>query len=267
MNVIKYDIEITKGWFFPDKTRTVKEQIIDAFKKELDFQGDFLDRLKEEWNNIQLEQVRALNSPNFLVGYVTSMNIKIFLFEKNNTGLRGKNNIALEVISYGDLPVDQILNESFSKIQKTNNNLVCNHINDTRIFIFPFDTATRDIYNYELKIRAELKKPYNVSKSDMLRWLFMFLIASISLILYFNLNGKSNTQELKNANSTFLNVYISIFGSAIFYLLTDAVIYFLIPFFRKRNYRKIEITNLSSVVEARTELPIEESEALIIPGQ
>lgn len=266
MNVIKYDIEIKKGWFFPDKTSSVKDQIINSFKNELDFQGDFITRLQEEWANIQLEQVRALNSPNFLVGYVTSMNIKIFLFEKNNTGLRGKNNIALEVISFGDLPVDQILNESFSKIQKTNKNLACNHINDTRIFIFPFDTATRDIYDYELKIRAELKKPYNVSKSDLFRWFLMFIVASISLILYFYLNSSSITSDQKEVNSTFLNIYLSLFGSALFYLLSDGIIYFLIPFFRRRNYRKIEITNLSSVVEARTELPAEEVEQLNIPG-
>lgn len=265
MNVIKYDIEIKKGWFFPDKTKSVKEQIIDSFKNELEFEGDFKLRLQEEWTNIQLEQVRALNSPNFLVGYVTSMNIKIFLFEKNNTGLRGKNNIALEVISFGDLPVDQILNESFSKIQKTNKALSCNHINDTRIFIFPFDTATRDIYDYELKIRAELKKPYNVTKSDIFRWFIMFLVAAISLILYFNLNSNSINAEDKEKNSTLLNIYLSIFGSALFYLLSDGIIYFLIPFFRRRNYRKIEITNLSSVVEARTELPMQDEEQLIIP--
>lgn len=267
MNVIKFDIEIKKRRFFPDKTKTVKEEIIESFETELDFQGDFIHRLREEWNNIQLEQVRALNSANFLVGYVTSMNIKIFLFEKNTTGLRGKNNIALEVISFGDLPVDQILNESFSKIQKTNSKLICNHINDTRIFIFPFNTATRDIYDYELKIRAELKKPYNASKGDIVRWLFMFLIASAALILYFNLNNNSVTPKDKEANNTLLNIYLSVFGSALFYLLTDGVIYFLIPFFKRRSYRKIEISNLSSVVEARTELPVENDEQLIIPGQ
>jgi hypothetical protein len=265
MNVIKFDIEIKKGWYFPDKTKSVKEQIIDSFKNELEFEGDFNLRLQNEWTNIQLEQVKALNSPNLLVGYVTSMNIKIFLFEKNNTGLRGKNNIALEVISFGDLPVDQILNESFSKIQKTNKNLSCNHINDTRIFIFPFDTATRDIYNYELKIRAELKRPYNITRSDSIRWLIMFLVATTSLILYFNLNSNTVATEDKESKDTLLNIYFSIFGSALFYLISDGIIYFLIPFFRKRNYRKIEITNLSSVVEARIESPMQSDEPLIIP--
>ena len=267
MNVIKYDIEIKKKWFLPDKTKTVMEEIINSFKKELDFQGEFLDRLKEEWKNITFEQVRALNSENFLVGYVTSMNIKIFLFEKTNTGLRGRNNIAIEAIAFGDLPVEQILNESFSKIQKTINNLNCNHINDTRIFIFPFDSATRDIYNYELKIRAELKSPYNVSRADKIRWLFMFLIASIALVLYYKLNSTSINEQAKEQNSTWLNIYLSVFGSALFYLLTDAIIYYVIPFFTRRSYRKFEISNLSSVVEARTELPIENDEQLIIPGQ
>lgn len=265
MNVIKFDIEIKKGWFLPDKQKTIKQLIVESFQKELDFQGDFIDKLKEEWSNVQFEQVRSLNSPVFLVGYVTSMNIKIFLFEKSNKGLRGRNNIALEVIAFGDLPVDQILNESFAKIQKTNTDLVCSHINDTRIFIFPFSTATRDIYDYELKIRAELKRPYNVSKTDIGRWLFMFLIATLFIVMYFKLESNSLTPEKKEENSATLNTYISLFGSAIFYLLTDLVIYFLIPFFRRRSNRKIEINNLSSVVEARTELPDQNDEQLNIP--
>lgn len=267
MNVIKYDIEIKKKRFLPDKTKTVKEEIINSFKKELDFHGEFLDRLQEEWRNIQFEQVRALNSVNFLVGYVTSMNIKIFLFEKSNTGLRGKNNIAIEVIAFGDLPVEEILNESFSKIQKTSNNLNCSHINDTRIFIFPFDSATRDIYDYELKIRAELKSPYNVSKADKIRWLFMFLIATIALVLYYRLNSIGISVQVHEDISTWQNIYLSVFGSAIFYLLTDTIIYYVIPFFKRRSYRKVEISNLSSVVEARTELPLDNDEQLIIPGQ
>jgi hypothetical protein len=265
MNVIKYDIEIKKRRFIWDNKKSIKDQLIDCFKKELEFAGDYDDCLQEEWNAISLEQVRALNSSSFLVGYATSKSINIFLFEKSNVGLRGKNNIAIEVIAFGDLPVEQILNESFSKIQEVNKSLSCNHINATRIFIFPFDTATRDIYNYELKIRAELKKPYNINYSDIGRWILMFLVSIISLFLYFNLKeGKRFVGEMEDDN-TLLSIYLSIFGSAIFYLLTDAIIYFIIPFFRRRNYRRIEITNLSSVVEARTELPIEKGERLIIP--
>lgn len=265
MNVIKFDIEIKKGWFFADKKKSVKEQIVFAFEKELDFEGPFIDRLKEEWENIQLPSLKALNSSNFLVGFVTSKNIKIFLFEKNNTGLRGKNNIALEVIAYGDLPVEQILNESFTKIQSVNDNLKCNHINDTRIFIFPFDTSTRDIYNYELKVRAELKSPYNISKNDIFRWIFMFLIAAISSIIYFKIDNSKADPTQKEKNDAILNIFISICGSAIFYLISDAVLYFVIPFFKRRSHRNVQINNLSSVVEARTELPFNDDEELIIP--
>lgn len=265
MNVIKFDIEIKKGWFLPDKKKSVKEKIITSFEKELDFQGTFIDRLKEEWDNIQLPSLKALNSSSFLVGFVTSKNIKIFLFEKNNTGLRGKNNIALEVIAYGDLPVEQILNESFTKIQDVNRDLNCNHINDTRIFIFPFDTSTRDIYNYELKVRAELKSPYNISNNDLFRWIFMFLIAAFSAILYFKLDNSTTDPLQKEKNNAILNIYISVCGSAIFYLISDAVLYFVIPFFKRRSHRNVQINNLSSVVEARTELTINNEEELTIP--
>lgn len=157
MNVIKFDIEIKKLRFWHKNLGNVKAQIEAGFQAELDFVGNYTDRLKEEWENIQLPLVKALNSSGFLIGYATSKNIKIFLFEKNNTGLRGKNNLALEVISYGDLPVEQILNESFSKIKSVLKKLRCSHINNTKIFIFPFDSATRDIFSYELKVRANLK--------------------------------------------------------------------------------------------------------------
>lgn len=267
MNVIKYDIEINKKKFFQDKTKTIKEEIVNSFKAELDFQGKFPERLKEEWRNIHFQQVRALNSDNLLVGYVTSMNIKIYLFEKSYTGLRGRNNIALEIIAFGDLPVERILNESFSKIQKTSKNLNCSHINDTRIFIYPFDSATRDIYDYELKIRAEIKSPFSVSKADKIRWLFILLIAIIALLQYYKLNSYSVDEQTKINNTTWINIYLSLCGSALFYLLTDAIIFYVIPFFKRRSYRKVEITNLSSVVEARTELPIENDKQLIIPEQ
>lgn len=265
MNVIKYDIEIKKGWFFPDQKSSIKQQIIASFERELDFEGAFFDRLKEEWDNIQLTSVKALNSSGFLLGYVTSKNIKIFLFEKNNTGLRGKKNIALEVIAFGDLPVEQILNESFIKIQSVNGNLRCNHINDTRIFIYPFDTATRDIYDYELKVRAELKSPFNVSKNDIARWIFMIIIAAFTSILYFKLDNSTLDPIQREKNNAILNIYISICGSALFYLISDAVLYFVLPFLRRRNYRTVQINNLSSVVEARTEIPNIIEEQLTIP--
>ena len=239
MNVIKYDIEIKNRRFRQDKTLSIKDQIVNSFKNELEFEGDYIDCLQKEWINIQYEQVRALNSPIFLVGYVTSMNIKIFLFEKTNTGLRGRNNIALEVISFGDLPVDQILNESFAKIQRTNKNLSCNHINDTRIFIFPFDTATRDIYNYELKIRADIKNPYEITKLNFIRWFLVFLLAVISLIIYLYSNNNQLSTKEKEDISPFLNFYFSLFCSSIFYLISDAIFYFVIPFFSKKNNRKI----------------------------
>lgn len=95
----------------------------------------------------------------------------------------------------------------------------------------------------------------------------MFLIALIALVLYYRLNSISIDEKSKENNSTWLNIYLSVFGSALFYLLTDAIVYYVIPFFTRRNYRKVEISNLSSVVEARTESPVEHDEQLIIPGQ
>lgn len=263
MNVIKFDIEIKKRKFGSKKLANVKRHIEDCFKNELDFEGSFPDRLKEEWNSIDFASVKALNSEGFLIGYVTSKNIKIFLFEKNNTGLRGKHNIAIEVIAFGDLPVELILNESFFKIKKVIKKLKCNHINDTRIFIFPFDTSTRDIFSYELKVRANLKNPFNINTNDIIRWAAMFLIACVFAVMYLKID--TSTKELKLDNTAAANIYISISGSAIFYLIGDLILYLVVPLFKRRSFRNVEITDLSSVVEAKSDLPISQTEKLTIP--
>ncbi len=263
MNVIKFDIEIKKPRFGGKELSSVRTHIESCFQNELDFEGSFLEKLKEEWNNIEFSSVKALNSEGFLIGYSTSKNIKVFLFEKNNTGLRGKNNIALEVIAFGDLPVELILNESFFKIKKVITKLSCNHINDTRIFIFPFDSSTRDIFSYELKVRANLKNPFNIKLNEIIRWAAMFFIACIFAVMFLKID--TSTEELKQKNSAASNIYISIAGSAIFYLIGDFILYLLVPVFKRRSFRNVEITDLSSVVEAKSDLSMNHTEKLTIP--
>ncbi len=253
MNVIKFDIEIKKG-FWLKRDLTIKNHVKSCLENELDFEGDFAQVISNEWNNLTYTNIKSLNSPNFLLGYLTSKNIRIFLFEKDSSSVRGRNNIAVEIIAFGDLSVEQILNQSFIKVKSVIKDANCNHINETRIFIYPFDTSEKDIYSYDLKVRANLKSVYGAEKNDYIRWSCMALAIFVTIVLYI---------KTPSTDSTMLSVYQSIYLSAIFYLFTDLVLYVVIPFFRKRTFRNVEIADLSSVVETAQQFNNEEEELTI----
>ena len=238
MNIIKFNIELEKNRS-SEKEKPIKEIISENFIGELDIDNPNIHTLLEdEWGNIEYKTVCALKPNSSIIGYSTSNSIRIFLFTKNSNGINAKNNLTLEIIALGDLPVEQILNDSFSKIQDINKNLCCKYIDNSRIFIFPFDSNSQDIYDYELKIRADLKSPYKYEKNDFIRWSIVFL----ALVVIISLFSFSSDPDFKS-------IYISLGASAIFYLFTDIILYIVVPFFRKKNHRNVQINNLSSFVE------------------
>lgn len=261
MNIIKFDIEIKKNilYFSYFSKKSAREIIENCFVKKLEFEGNLKECLKNEWDNIKLPELKALCSHEYLIGYTTTKNIKVFLFEKDNTNLRGKDNVSLEVISFGDLPVEQILNESFIKIKSIVTKLKCEHINDTRIFIFPYDSIKKDIYTYELKIRADLKSRFNIKFSDFIRWGFIFLTITICAILFLKAYSKLLLEN------PLLRIYLSIIAAGIFYLLCDFITLVLIPLIFKRGHMRVEINNLSSVVETGVDSYNTQSKELNIP--
>jgi hypothetical protein len=256
VNVIKFDIEIKKSFWLKSDI-TIKSHVKTCLERELDFEGDFAKVISNEWNNLTCSNIKSLNSPNFLLGYLTSKNIRIFLFEKDSSSVRGRNNIAVEIIAFGDLSVEQILNQSFIKVRSVIKKANCNHINETRIFIYPYDSSEKDIYSYDLKVRANLKSVFKSDRNDYIRWGCMALAIFVTIILYIKTDGKTSE------GATMLNVYLSIYVSAIFYLFTDLVLYLVLPFFRKRAFRNVEIADLSSVVETAQQFPNNEEELTI----
>jgi len=271
MNVIKFDLEIKKrvafgtlrnkvsAWMKKGLPPTVGELFTQAFSSEHDFAGNFNDALRDEWDKISFAQVKALLTVDQLVGSATTNGIQVFLFEKNVHALQSRNNSSIEVIAFGDLPVTQILNYSFKKIWRvlSKKSLKCSHIDETRIFIYPFDSRDRDIQSSELKIRADLKSRFSFGRTEIWRWAIILLVTIIGLVLVLIAGEPAPTgapqstgQSAANSASPFRPVYFSIMCSGIFFLLLDLTTHFIVPFFAGRNNRQVEINDLSSVVEA-----------------
>lgn len=256
MNVIKFNIEIKKRFAYFDKKESIHSIIEKNFQSEIDFDGDFYKKIKSEWKSIEYENIKSLNSEKSLKGYFTTKNATFFVFEKNSNNVRSKNNLSYEVVSYGDISVESLLNLTFKKINSiiSKPRLSCEHIGETRIFIFPFNSNGNDIYSYQLKVRADLVKPINISLNDIIRWGLILLIGLISLSIYFN-----------NPEDSLKNILLSVIASVIFYLSTDLILYLVVPLIFKNGYRNVKINNLSTVVETNEEMIVTKTEPLTIP--
>lgn len=252
MNVISYEIEIKRsklfGYDFSDKKKTVFELLSNSFNDELELsKDDIKSSLDNEWDNISHSELKAIYNNKNCCGYGTTENLKFFLFEKENSNTRSKNNITVELIAFGKLDVSKILNHSYLKTKNIigNKSLVCNYIDGSKALIYPFNTQDNDIYSYELKVKAELISRYNIGPKVFSRWIVMFIGFLIALVY------RSNQEQPTDGTSS-SGVVDSIIASFIFYLVVELVIYYLIPFFSQKNKKHLRISNLSSFIESGT---------------
>lgn len=243
MNVIKFTVEIDKrSKFFSSKD--IADLINLNLNDEFSNQNNLIETFREEWKNVSYPNIRALKSEMSIHSQLTAKNVKIFIFNiTQNNQAQSKHSISYEVIAFGDMEVQKLLNISFSKITGVFNSfsLRCKHIGETRIFIFPFNTNTNDIFSYDLKIRADIEKPINISKNEIFRWMIMALI--LVACVFYNLNLKENTDDK--------NIALSILGSSLFYLITDIIIFIVAPAISQRGQRVVKINDLTSFVEAQ----------------
>jgi bacteriorhodopsin len=75
----------------------------------------------------------------------------------------------------------------------------------------------------------------------MFRWVLMTLILVASFCYNINLKEDSDNK----------NIALSILGSSLFYLITDLIIFILIPLITQMGHRNVRINDLSSFVEAQ----------------
>lgn len=257
MNVISYEIEIKRSKIFwydrSDKNKTVFELLSESFNDELDLSKDNVkSSIDNEWNNIIHPELKAIYNSKNCCGYGTTENLKFFLFEKVNSNTRSKNNISLEVIAFGKLDANKILNHSFIKTKEiiSKKNLCCNYIDGAQALIYPFNSQENDIYSYELKVKAELISRFNIDGKVYSRWIIMLIGFLLALVL-----KNSKTSDPTNeavSGTTNSGILDSILASFIFYLLVELTIYYIIPFFSQQSKKYLRITNLTSFIENGT---------------
>lgn len=257
MNVISYEVEIKRSKIFwydrSDNKKTVFVLLSESFNDELDLGKDSVkSSIDDEWNNINHPELKAIYNSKNCCGYGTTENLKFFLFEKVNSNTRSKNNISLEVIAFGKLDANKILNYSFIKTKSivAKKKLYCNYIDGGQALIYPFNSQENDIYSYELKVKAELISRLNTDIKVYSRWILMLFGFLLILVI-----KKRNPSEIsKEGISETLNggVLESLNASFIFYIFVEIMVYFVIPFLWERNKKILRITNLSSFIENGT---------------
>lgn len=265
MNVIRYDIEvrnIRREYFFQfwrdkESESSVKQHLRRLLENESVFEGDYQIALENKWNHLEKRNIRLLNPSSFLVGYTKINNTTIFLFDIDSDDIEVRNNISLQVFAFGSLPIEDILNESFSKIKNIFSNLNTKLINKSIIYIYPFNTGEQDIESPELKIEANLQSLIKFKISDIVRWGLVIIISLICLS--WAMSTKEDQQGLKTTLK-------SLFGSGIFYVILDVIITIIVPFTTSKHKKKVIIENLSSVLERTNEMDeLGQAEDLQIP--
>ena len=252
MNVIRYLIEVSKTIYA--KKESVSLLIEKQFINELEYGENFNDSITKEWNDIPYSEIRSLNSPEYLLGTTIVNDIKIFLFSQANKSAKSKNNVSVEVIVFGELDVNEIINHSYKKIKKVLSphwrfsKLGVKHIDGSKVYIYPFDTKKKDIYSYELKVKAKLEPPFYFTIKDYIRWGLFIIFTIVFATLYFNTNPTAIVDQKQNGIS-FKDIYGSLAASGLFYMLTEFIIHILTPLLSKRNKKRVVINNLTSMVE------------------
>lgn len=253
MNVLKYLIEIST---IPKKTKkmSIYEVIVDCLENDQSFDGDnYKSAIEDEWNKLSHDAIKTINSPKYLLGGFEKNGIRIFIFEKRKDGLKNKNNLTLEVLSFADLPAEKILNDSFGKISSVLTKLKTKYIDDSQILIYPYDTQRKDIWSPEMMIKADIISPFSFDKKLIARWILIGLLTIILGILFFTTESdpaviNKETNEIEGG-SDLKNIYSSLMLSGIFYILLELVIHLIIPYFFSKQKKNIQVKNLSSIVD------------------
>jgi hypothetical protein len=253
MNVLKYNIEISLNRKkIPD--RDIHTVINDCLEKDQTFEGDsYKSAIEQEWNSLPQKSLKLINSPVYLLGGFEKNGIRIFIFEIRKDGLKNKGNLTLEAVCFADLPIEKILNDSFSKIKTVFSNITTKYIDDSQILIYPFDSKTKDIWSPEMKIKADIISPFEFDKRQIARWIFIGVLTIILLILYISTNSvepflNPETNKIEGGGDL-KNVYLSLMLSGVFYIILELAIHLLIPFVINRNKRNIQVKDLSSIVD------------------
>lgn len=254
MNVIRFELEVIRRRSpVGDKSTSMLAQIRTRFEESLDSSKPVSEAVSEQWSMLELRNVRAIRDSSQVVGSVIVEGIQAFIFESHNSSVRNKNNVSLEVIAIGDPGIETLLNTVTRQIRDILGwRIRCDHIVGSRIIIYPFDSTHNDIVSHDLKVKAKVKGPFNIGKTELIKWAVLAILLAIALTLYLTVSPE---------NTLYRTVSISIALVLVF----DFIYFVLVPMLAHRKDRSVHVSDLSTVVETTLLQPKRKEALEVVP--
>lgn len=259
MNVIQFDIEVKhsrNGKYSSKKGDNVHLLLRNSFENEIEYEHNFLDEIVTEWESLTYDNIKVLNSSKYLLGWSNTKNIKFLLFDKSKGVTKSKTNVSVEVIAYGDIEVDEILNSTLKKIKQivTHKNMRSSLIAQSKVFIYPFDKKENDIESPELKVRANISQWFDFDKKVIYTWVIISIVSVLLFAIYLTLEDDNKSK----------NVLLSLACAGISYIIIEIVVNIVAPFITGIK-KKVIIKDLTRFVESGTVGMVTTNEKLDIP--
>lgn len=254
MNIVIYSIEASISG--KKHQAPITDLMKDNFKENLHYTGKYENVLQDTWKDLPFDMIKTLYSPKYLIGtFVTKSKIQIFLFRSDVNGIKPKNSCSIDVLAIGDLGINNIVNNSFTEITKIIGKIKCNFINDSKIFLLPYDVKQKDIWSPDLKIKADYNPINKYRKDDFIR-IGVVTILTIIFLIFYLLNLTTHTDDTNNNPEI---IFRSLFISGLFYIILDSIVKLLIPSIFYYKKKDITIKDLSNFFEFTEDNPFNES--------
>ena len=236
MYVFHFFIEV-----FSKKTKNIKDTFIKKYVDNSSNPQKFIDKSKDNWNE-QKSILRSLFVDDDLVVTGTRQGVNYYIFDTNQTDWGSKNNITFEILVISNIEIDDSINiiikdikEIFNEGKKIRKNGKIKVLKNNKLYIFPFNVASGDIYDPTHKIQAGFEKR-KLSLWEKIRILLFSGLAFVTGSLGF----------LNIGSSQDIIIYTSIFASVLVFILSELLIKIL-PYIDTKLH--VTIDNLSDFIQ------------------
>ena len=113
MNIISYDIELTKG---KKLNNDILVQIKDSITKHYSINLGNRDEVEAAWKDLPYIEFVAIYSPAYLLFSFTVENVQVFVFKKETKKVTSLNDLTITVVAISKKEINLILKSSYTKI-------------------------------------------------------------------------------------------------------------------------------------------------------
>ena len=258
MNVICFDIEVAFRptlweravecfrYLFRVKSKpslvpspTIKAFICSRFKDGSDTPVDYEINAQTKWNGLPGEKMKALRSPQSIVGALRVAKIDCFVFHQDNFAL--KDRITLEVIILSEIKnIDHSVFATFKEIKRQLTRDCCvAALVESSVLLFPWNREGNDIWDADYRIRANFSSATLTASERNRAFVATSAMVLVLTILYFGTFSDTTVGRLSG---------IAISCAVV--MLTDIV-----PRFIRGKVLTVRIDDLSTVVDDPPEVP------------